>query len=100
VNVAHSIRGREHHSDYGNSIFSYKNVDQGGYFLASTIKIVQSSNGKYACQRTIRCMFKMAVLDISDSTNESIRGHVYQQLHRSGSGPSVMYPAALPGIHG
>jgi dTDP-4-amino-4,6-dideoxygalactose transaminase len=32
--------------------------------------------------------------------NESIRDRLYRQLHRFGSGPSVMYPAALPGIPG
>ena len=42
----------------------------------------------------------MAEMNISGSTNESIRDRLYQQLHRFGSGPSVMYPAALPGIPG
>ena len=32
--------------------------------------------------------------------NDSTRDRLYQQLHQSGSGPSVMYPAALPGIAG
>jgi len=32
--------------------------------------------------------------------NESKRDRLYQQLHRLGSGPSVMYPTALPGIPG
>ncbi len=30
----------------------------------------------------------------------SLRDRLYHQLQRSGSGPSVMYPAALPGISG
>ena len=32
--------------------------------------------------------------------NESIRDRLYQQLHRLGSGASVMYPKPLPGIPG
>ncbi len=42
----------------------------------------------------------MAEMNISGSTNESIRDWLYQQLHRLGSGHSVMYPAVLPGIPG
>jgi hypothetical protein len=50
VNVTHLIGGRVNKSDHGSSCPLLYKVDEGGYFLASKIKIVQSSNENYVCQ--------------------------------------------------